>query len=551
MPASQQVSVLNSRSGSLPATPLLLPRLQFDWQSSGLLIGAGLLSGGKVVKAGPSCARGDWLGPLEPPPVRVAAHSATAAFASAGCVEVWSLEDRQVWKHVESLPTSLDLADGEQFVPYVFGTQISVGEGVMAVSAAVRRSGKSIVPAVAMFVSISRKEWVLAEVIKCETSSCLHTPQPCSAPGAFPSSEESPTGCLGGGFGSAVAVQGQILAIGIPNNNSVVLYKQQTTAGEFGAADAHGERARVGVGLVWKFQTILPGPTESSFKMPFGASLALSSSVIAVGYPSSEPTAGALIFSTLEIGTGAASFGELLLDVGQECCILQLPCCQSAYLGRAVDAMMQGNTARIVVGDPYHDGAVLVDCDVARMKDPANGHQNTRPICAVSSYVRAPTSATQEHGAAELEGRGLGASVALGGELVMFGNPSLSCAAAGGAAGGACGQMCHAASCAPGYCLLYDWSVDNHLCLSCSDENTCKGGLQVPHPPNPLLVSPAPLCRLLRLLKRLCSFPFCLLHHKAMPRLIACACLRVSVAGRCALWSKSACWPFYSLVLWA
>lgn len=472
--------------------------VQFDWQSpsADALTNLGL-SAATVIKASPSCARTTWR-PLAAPPVRVAAYTSTAVFASAGCVEVWSLEDLEVWKYVESLPASLDLADDDEFEPSSFGTAVAVSEGVMAVSTSVREksaqektggAGKSssgkLVPAVALYVSISRKQWVLAEVIKCDTLECRHTPQPCSAPGAFPSPDESPTGCVGGGFGTSIAVKDQLLAVGIPNNNSVSMYRQQSVSDmgdELGVGVA-GKSVHVGVGLVWKYKATLNGPSEGSSKLNFGAAIALSSNIVVVGYPSSEPMGGALVFSSLEDGTGVARFGEVMLDIGQQCCELQLACCNTAYVGRAVDQILQADTARVVVGDPSNDGAVLVDCDVAQMRQglaaptPTEQGQVKRkdnsPVCAITVYVNAPAFDATMDSHDKAEGRGWGASVALGGDLVLFGNPSRDCSGVG-----ACGQVCHAALCPPGYCMLYDWSVDNHVCLSCSSKNSCKGGVE-------------------------------------------------------------------------
>lgn len=62
--------------------------VQFEWQ------GASARAGQGYVLAAPSCARGDWR-PLKAPPVRVAAHSSTAVFSSAGCAELWALQVRR------------------------------------------------------------------------------------------------------------------------------------------------------------------------------------------------------------------------------------------------------------------------------------------------------------------------------------------------------------------------------------------------------------------------------------------------------------------------
>jgi hypothetical protein len=103
------------------------PYLQYDWQGPGVNLGPDngqmATTAQKFMGAGPACARGQWL-PATPPRVRVAAHSSTAVFAAAGCVEVWELQDSEVWTHIESLPSSLDLADDEQLVPSDFGAQV-------------------------------------------------------------------------------------------------------------------------------------------------------------------------------------------------------------------------------------------------------------------------------------------------------------------------------------------------------------------------------------------------------------------------------------------
>jgi len=431
------------------------------------------------VIASPSCARGDWR-PLTSPPVRVAAHSSTAVFASAGCVEVWSLQDHAEWSHAASLPASLDLADDEMFVPWAFGTQVSVSDGVMAVSAQVRKGGGKggvSVPAVAMYVSISRTEWVLAEVIKCDAPACYHVPQPCSAQGAFPSPEDSPTGCMGGGFGSAISVIDQLLAVGIPNNSTVVLYKEQSLGDQEGPAPSG--LSSVGVGLVWKYDALLQGPAAGSAKDAFGSSIAMSSSIIVVGNPMSEPAGGALVFSLLtDSADGGAEFGELILDVRQQCCILKLACCQSAFVGRSVAHMQQGSTARLAVGDPSNDGALLLDCDLSAMQH-GPGNSRASNFCVVTSHVKDTSSGAEAGGDPDGLGRGMGASVAMGGGLMLFGNPTAGCPTDRTSNGGACGHVCHAASCPPGTCRLYDVAVESHLCLECSDEGSCPGGVEV------------------------------------------------------------------------
>jgi len=401
----------------------------------------------------------------------VAAYSSTAVFASAGCVEAFALEEQAAWSHVASLPASLDLAGDDKLVPSAFGRQVAVGDGVMAVSAAVLSSGKEV-PAVAVYVSFSRREWVLAEVIKCDdTSACEHTLQLCSATGSFPNPDGSGT-CLGGGFGSSIAILGQLLAVGIPSNKSVAMYKQQSIGGDIDRG------AALDAGLGWKFKAVLAGPAQDA-DLAFGTSIAMISDIMVVGYPSSEPAGGALVFSTYEGSGKAVRFGELLLDVREQCCVLQLPCCQSAYAGRAVDAMLQYTTARLVVGDPANGAAVLVDCDIAQLQD--SGRSSPNSVCEVASYVTAPSSgaAAADAHKSEVAWRGLGASVAIGGDVVLLGNPSSKCNDAQGSASGECGQVCHAACCPPGYCLLYDWGPENHVCLSCSDEGTCKGGIEV------------------------------------------------------------------------
>ena len=445
--------------------------VQFEWQSGPARAGKG------HVTAAPRCARGDWQ-PLAPPPVRVAAHGSTAVFASAGCLEVWSLQDHEVWSYITSLPASLDLANDETFVPWAFGTQVSVSEGVMAVSAQVRKGIKTV-PAVAMYISISRTEWVLAEVLKCESAECYHVPQPCTTQGAFPSPEESPTGCMGGGFASAIAVKDQLLVVGIPNNSSVVLYRQMSL-GDQAAAAAESGRGGLGAGLVWKFEAVLQGPAMGSASDACGYSIALSSSVLIFGCPSAEPTAGAFAFSLLtDSAEGGAKYGELILDVRQQCCMLKLPCCQSALVGRSVAQMQQGSTAQLAIGDPANDGALLVDCDLSLMQDgPSNSRSPVSTFCSVTAHVTDPSPGTETAGDTVDPGRRMGASVAMGGSMVLFGNPAAGCSASHDD-GRACGQVCHAACCPPGSCRLYDLAIDNHVCLKCTDEGMCKGGIEV------------------------------------------------------------------------
>ena len=535
--------------------------LQFDWQGPRVGLGPPLLprlGEAKVVNVGPSCARGDWS-PATPPPVRVAAYGSTAVFAAAGCVEVFTLEEQTVWSHVGSLPASLDLADGDKLVPSAFGRQVAVGDGVMAVSAAVRSLGKEV-PAVAVYVSLSRTEWVLAEVIKCDTESCEHKPQPCSTPGSFPGPDESP-GCLGGGFAASVAIQGQLLALGIPNNSSVVLYKQQSIGGEFDSAAVDlGDRVGIGGGLGWKFKAVFTGPESGAADLAFGASIAMNSGVMVVGFPSLEPAGGALVFSTYDGSSSAAHFGELLLDVREQCCVLELPCCQSAFAGRAVDTMLQATTARLVVGDPANSAAVLVDCDIAQLQ--ASIHSSSTPVCEIASYVTAPKSgaAAADAHKAGAAGRGLGASVAIGGDVVFLGNPSSKCNDAPDSASGECGQVCHAACCPPGSCLLYDWGVEDHVCLSCSDERTCRGGIEVSYAFAPVSTAPflfrphAPAVQYMCLTVPFTATPWDVSDMASRARvrdhplrpttdLLLCGMGELSRSAAC---SKLGCWPLWS-----
>jgi hypothetical protein len=358
--------------------------------------------------------------------------------------------------------------------------------------------GGADVPAVAMYVRISRKEWVLAEVIKCQDPVCRHKPQPCSSPGSFQvPTANSPTGCLGGGFGSAVALQGKWLVVSIPNNNTVAVYKQQGITGVRATSDAGGSAWKaesmrggagagehnVGASLTWQLTTFLTGPLEGADTAAFGASLAISSNVVVVGLPAAEqPLGGALVYSLLESAQSGAELGDIVLDVRQECCKLKLPCCQAAYVGRAMASKSQGDTEWVVVGDPANDAAVLVDCDVRRMKNGGGGHDSSA-YCSVATYVTAPAAGSDKdrRNDARAHGRGLGASVALGNEVVFLGNPAAACAAdEGGSASkdAACGQVCHAALCSPGSCLLYDWSLNTHICLDCGDTDTCMGGVE-------------------------------------------------------------------------
>ena len=141
------------------------------------------------------------------------------------------------------------------------------------------------------------------------------------------------------------------------------------------------------------------------------------------GLPSAHPTAGAYVFSLLtDSADGGAKFGEMILDVRQQCCMLQLACCQSAMVGRSVAQMQQGGTAQLVVGDPANHGALMIDCDLSQMQDgPSNGRSSANSFCSVTAHVVDPSPDAVTDGNVVELGRRMGASVALGGGVALLG----------------------------------------------------------------------------------------------------------------------------------
>mmetsp|Transcript_8495 Transcript_8495/g.28471 ORF Transcript_8495/g.28471 Transcript_8495/m.28471 type:complete len:402 (-) Transcript_8495:72-1277(-) len=138
-----------------------------------------------------------------------------------------------------------------------------------------------------------------------------------------------------------------------------------------------------------------------------------------------------------------------------------MDCCSSQLAGTFVTQQEQAYTVRVVAGDDVNRASLLIDCSTTALKQ-----QTT--VCKIVANVR---SASESESVA-----GVATSVSMGGESIYFGNPNAGCE--DGDNTGSCGQVCSVTSCQPGFCLLYDWSEQNHLCLNCNDDDDCPGGVQ-------------------------------------------------------------------------
>jgi len=415
----------------------------------------------------PRCERGAWR-PTSGGVVAVAAEGAYAVFGAAGCVEVSLLTDLMAWRPVASLPQTLDISTSsgfaaggvyrtfsspeaaaptpaaQQLLPSAFGTQVALAEGLLAVTAAVNApspawgsAGKGAVPVVVIFLAIGPDTWVQADAIECAAPECLCAPASAPCPG---------------GFGAALAVFGDLLAVGFPANTSVALFRQ-----------THEPRA----GGAWHLETVLEGAGGSGF----GAALSLGPHLLLVGRPLAA-SSGAQAFSVLRpdaAGLSAMAIGTMVFDTVAVCCSRSLPCCATSGIGGAVAQVTQGFTVRVMVGDSAHEQTMLVDCSVDALLD--GGRSGT--ACRLVSELRADS----------LEGSGggpsrFGTSVAAASKTLVVGGAGAGCRDAGAAARG-CGAVCTQPTCPPGFCLLYDLTTVHYLCLGCGEVETCPGGTEV------------------------------------------------------------------------
>ena len=357
---------------------------------------------------------------------------------AAGCVEVERMDlELQQWTHVTSLPQSLEIEvpkgkgrKGGTMVPELFGSSLALGAGVLAATGATDDTG--FPPFVAVF-SLMGSDWVQMDALECYGAGC-------SCPASSRSS------C----FGSALAISGKRVAVGNSQNASVLIYEQSK-----------------GVPIAWDLVKIVTSPySHATMPSMFGASVALSSTILVVGSPSNGAGSRAVFFN---MARGPA-FGSPVYDTLDHCCKLGLPCCVSGLVGAATAVTEYDDEAAVIVGDPRSAQVHIAKCNTTALKQGSS----SSIVCIPSVTVQGASNAGQNPSA--IGSDGFGGSLAYGGQMILMGHPARHCSSVGPM--DACGTVCEVPLCAPGYCLLYEMSLDQEFCQQCVDKSRCKGGMR-------------------------------------------------------------------------
>jgi len=354
-----------------------------------------------IDRSWPRCERGTWK-PIVPSTVHVSVFQNSVAFAAAGCLEIQgvNLEDQE-WTYVASLPKSLELKPppgakrkGGVMKPELFGTRVALGNGVAAATAAVDAPGS---PPVVVVFSLLGASWEQVDVLEC-------------GGGAACACGEGRQGC----FGAAVAVQGSRVAVGFPNNGSVVLYQQLG-----------------GAPLTWEPVITLTNRFDTLTSAMFGASLSLGDDLLVVGAPSAGAGARAVIYS---VSRGSPGFGGVLYETADHCCKLGLPCCISGLVGSAVALAEYSEEAAAIVGDPRSAQVHIIRCNTTAVRE---GAPPEGSACEPQLTVQGPPSGANPMSVGP---DGFGGSLAYGGQMVLMGHAARHCSVVGPMQ--ACGTVC-------------------------------------------------------------------------------------------------------------
>eukprot|EP00960_Hanusia_phi_P026585 746332-Hanusia_phi.AAC.16 len=389
----------------------------------------------------PSCVRNGWE-PLSGDVVRVAVYMNSIAFASSGCIELHEVEDSSSWKHMTSLPRSLNVSKTSQqsskaawsdiLRPEYFATTIAMHDGVLLATARLRSSPLPVV------IAFSRlgASWEQVDVITCEECECTY--------GDY---------C----FGSSLAVHNTLAAVGFPLNQSVLIYERRVIPA-------------YSLEIQWTLKTVLVASINDGSYNIFGASLAMSGMFLVVGFPSSLDS-GAKIFSLSGNQSSRFPFASQIFDSREHCCSVGLPCCYSSFVGLSIDASESPHVGynkitTIAIGDPMSSQVHVLTCDGRLLED------GIGDPCDVTATVLPGYQRDDDRGR-----DGFGAQTAIGGEqAILVADANEGCDSEGW--GNGCGTVCEVTSCSPGHCLMYDFSTDTDFCQKCSTPESCPGGIK-------------------------------------------------------------------------
>ena len=402
----------------------------------------------------PRCERGGWS-PSTPGSVQLAMKGNLVVFGAAGCAEMHFLDAALRWQHIASLPSSLNVsatrADGvgREWLPLLradlFAQQLAVDDNVLAVTGALSSPSA---PNVVIMFGLVGVVWGQVDVVQCPDCHC----------------SGSDLGARKGCYGSSLAVSDSLLAVGYPNNGSVLLYSRHLVG-------PPGQ----GLSLRWMLRQVLTNSWQTEGRSGFGTALAMSSSLVVIGGPGSD-VGGAVVVSLNRNTSAAYPMGDVVFDARQACCDNNMACCTSRLFGEAVAVAESDKTgfkqqATVAICDPDSTAGRIpecpvISCDVAQL-DFADDGQSPCTFSAVvlPGYTRDWTSRVS----------GFGKAVGVGGyQAVLVADASVECDY--GEDG--CGLVCEVAGCSPGHCRMYDFSTDADFCQKCGRAVECPGGIQ-------------------------------------------------------------------------
>lgn len=439
------------------------PSLLYSWRAVNSGRRALSFKGGKSFgTASPSCERGTWVPPTGGR-VEVAISENSVIFGGAGCVEMHKMQEDQSWAKVTSFPTTLDvMATGRDGAPRSVGTllpsrfasKVAMDVSTVLVAGAIDAADQP--PVVVIFARLGAK-WEQADALECPASA------PCKC------EEGAERDC----FGFALAVHDDMVAVGFPRNQSVLLYQRRIVP--LSESAGRGEERDLGAGgmrLRWDLIKVLTADWEiGGGSTLFGSSLALGDSLLVVGFPSAG-NSGARLYSMLRNDSAAFPLGAKVLDTRTRCCEIGLPCCNTAFVGASVDIAETEHVdfptfASVAVGDPRTAQVHMVTCETRKLLSAPSGEE---PCTLAASILPGYSRRWDSNGA-----DGFGARTALGGQAILVADSSDECAAVDIDQG--CGTVCEVAACSPGHCLSYDFSTDSDFCERCSHPEQCPGGV--------------------------------------------------------------------------
>ena len=243
----------------------------------------------------PRCERGGWS-PSTPGSVQLAMKGNLVVFGAAGCAEMHFLDAALRWQHIASLPSSLNVsatrADGvgREWLPLLrpdlFAQQLAVDDNVLAVTGVLSSPSA---PNVVIMFGLVGVVWGQVDVVQCPDCHCSG------------SDFSARKGC----YGSSLAVSDSLLAVGYPNNGSVLLYSRHLVG-------PPGQ----GLSLRWMLRQVLTNSWQTEGRSGFGTALAMSSSLVVIGGPGSD-VGGAVVVSLNRNTSAAYPMGAVSLTLAR------------------------------------------------------------------------------------------------------------------------------------------------------------------------------------------------------------------------------------------